>query len=401
MRERAIHLRSVLARPPTEIFLWSRGAVWLGAISALVWFTPKPPPLQARWDSPSLHDLGYGLDVWARWDSAWFLRIAEHGYGGEGTAAFYPLYPGLVGGVGRVLGGHYVLAGVLVSLACCLAAFALLHRLARRRLGPEGATRAVLYVALFPMSLFLQAVYAESLYLLLVLAVFVLAERGSFLGAATAAGLALLTRPAAVALAPALLLYAWRADDRPRALLSLLAAPALFLLYPLVLWRQADDPWAFLHAERLWHRELSPAGPFGGIWDGLTAGWAGIRQLVSGSAEHVYRPLAGVEPLHAAAVNLEGLAYLAVFAWLAWLAWRRLGAPYGLFAAASLAIPLSTPSSRFPLLSLPRFGLVVFPLFLALAIVGARPRAHAAIVGASALFLGIAVVRWTLWQWVS
>ncbi|HEY6017287.1 MAG TPA: hypothetical protein VIU16_10910, partial [Gaiellaceae bacterium] len=74
---------------------------------------------------------------------------------------------------------------------------------------------------------------------------------------------------------------------------------------------------------------------------------------------------------------------------------------YGIFAAASLAIPLSVPSSRFPLLSLPRFGLVVFPFFLALALVGARPRAHAAIVGVSALFLGIVVVQWTLWQWVS
>ena len=36
------------------------------------------------------------------------------------------------------------------------------------------------------------------------------------------------------------------------------------------------------------------------------------------------------------------------------VAWRRFGAPYGLFAMLSLALPLSYPSSRWPLLSLPR-----------------------------------------------
>ncbi len=61
----------------------------------------------------------------------------------------------------------------------------------------------------------------------------------------------------------------------------------------------------------------------------------------------------------------------------------------------SLLLPLSVPSERWPLLSLPRFGLVVFPLFLALAALAARrPRLHTAIVAISALLLGVAVVQW-------
>jgi len=389
-------------RVPVEVYLWSRIGIWLAALFSLAWFEPKPPPLRHRWDSPFLHDLGYATDVWARWDSGWYLRIAEHGYAShEGTAAFYPLYPGLVGVLGRVLAGHYLLAGLLISLVASLVAFVLLHRLAEERIGPDAALRAVLYLAVFPMSLFLQAVYAESLFLALALAAFVLAERGRFLPAAAAAGLALLTRPVGVALLPALALLAWRSADRRRALLSLLAAPALFVLYPLLLRQQIHDPWAFARSQDLWQRHVSWAGPFGGIWDGLRAGWYGVRQLVSGSSEHVYWPIEGAQPLHAAAVNLEGLVALGVFVWLTAVAWRRLGAPYGLYAAASLAIPLSVPSGRFPLLSLPRFGLVIFPLFLALALVGERPRRHGAIVGLSALFLGVVVVQWTQWQWVS
>jgi hypothetical protein len=54
------------------------------------------------------------------------------------------------------------------------------------------------------------------------------------------------------------------------------------------------------------------------------------------------------------------------------------------------------------LLSLPRFGVVIFPVFLALAAVtAARPRLHTAVVVCSALFLGVAVVQWALWQWVA
>jgi len=369
----------------TATFLWSRAAIWLAAVFAYLWFEPKPAPLRARWDAPELHDLGYGLDVWARWDARWYVTIAEHGYGGvarETVPAFFPLYPSLVAALGRVVGGHYVVAGVAVSLAAAYGAFRLLYALAAERLGEAGARRAVLYLALFPMSLFLQAVYAESLYLLLGLAAFLLAERGRFAWAGAAAGLALLTRSAGFALLPPLVLLAW--PSRP-ALARLAVAPALFAGYPVALWLWIDDPWAWLHAqESIWHRHLSAAGPLGGIWDALTR----------------WHP-AGTSVQHALAVNLEGWAFLLLFAALTVVAWRRFGTPYGLFCALSLAIPLSVPSERWPLLSLPRFGLGVFPFFLALAALGAEPRLHDVIVGASSVLLGVAIVQWVLYQWVA
>jgi hypothetical protein len=106
--------------------------------------------------------------------------------------------------------------------------------------------------------------------------------------------------------------------------------------------------------------------------------------------------------MHAAAENVQAFAFLALFIALTVVAWRRLGAAYGVFAAVSLVIPLSYPSSRWPLLSLPRFGLVIFPLFLALAALTAdRPRLHTAVVACSSAFLGVAVVQWALWQWVA
>jgi hypothetical protein len=391
--------------PAPEIFLWTRAAIWAAALFSLFVFVPNRHPRAARWDDPSVtHDLGAVTDVWARWDSVWFLRIAEHGYDAASGAAsaFYPLYPAAVGLLGRVFFGHYVLAGILVSLLAAFGSFLLLHRIAEERLGADGARRAVLYLAVFPFALFLQAVYSESLYLLLTLAAFVLAERHRFPAAGAVAGLALLTRPTGVALLPALALLAWRERRRARALASLALAPLLFAAYPLYLWQAEGDAWAFVRAQRLWSRHLSPAGPLGGIWDGLRAGWAGIEQLASGSHTHVYwTAVQDTDPIRAATLNLEGVAYLVLFAVLTVIAWRRFGAPYGLFAALSLAIPLSVPSERWPLLSLPRFGLTIFPLFLALASLGGRPRAHTAIVAVSSLLLGVSVVQWALWQWVA
>jgi hypothetical protein len=369
--------------PALGIFLWSRAAIWLGALFALYWFEPHRHPNADRWDRPLLHDLGSFTDVWARWDSAFFLQIAEHGYD-RASAAFYPLYPALVAVLGRAFFGHYVVAGIVVSLAAAAGAFLLLQRLAEERLGVDGSRRAVLYLALFPMALFLQAVYSESLYLLLVLAAFVLAERRRFAGAGVVAGLAILTRVTGLALLPALALIAWRSRDRVRSLAGVALALPVAAVYPLVLWQQIGDAWAFVHAQERWHRHLSAAGPLGGIWDAFT-NW------VPPGADHS----------HAIAVNVEALVAVALLLALTVVAWRRFGAPYGLFAAVSIAIPLSLPSDRWPLLSMPRFGLVIFPVFLALAALGGRPRVHTAIVAVSSLFLGIAVAQWALWQWVS
>lgn len=384
-------------RDALYLYLWSRAAIWIAAIFAFFFFEPNRHPNADRWDTARLHDLGYFTDIWARWDSDFFLRIAQHGYN-DSSAAFAPLYPALVAALGRVFFGHYIVAGLVVSLLCCLGSFVLLYRLAEDRLGTDGAARSVLYLAIFPMALFLQAVYSESLFLLLSLAAFSLAERGRFAGAGVVAGLAILTRVAGLALLPALAVLAWRHRERLRALGKLALALPVAAIYPLVLWQQVDDPFAFSNAQDRWHRHLSWAGPFGGIWHGLTSTWHGLEQFVVGHGTNV----PGTNPMHAAAENVQAFAFLVLFIGLTVVAWRRLGTAYGVFAAVSLAIPLSYPSSRWPLLSLPRFGLVIFPLFLALAALTAdRPRLHTAVIACSSVFLGVAVVQWALWQWVA
>ncbi len=109
----------------------------------------------------------------------------------------------------------------------------LLRTVARERLGEEGAKRAVLYLAIQLLALYLQAAYSESLDLMLALLAFVLAERGCCGAAGVAVGLALLTRSAGLALVPPLL---WIACRRGDAIARLVPGIALFAAFPRMLW---------------------------------------------------------------------------------------------------------------------------------------------------------------------
>ncbi len=358
---------------PLRIFVWSRLALWGLAAGTVLLFDDHLNPARGRWDSPRLHELGAAFDVWARWDSDWYLRIAESGYHWpSSTPAFFPLYPATVAVAGRLLGDRFLLAGVLVSLAACAALFALLYDLVRGRLGEPVARRTVVYLALFPTSLFLGAVYGESVFLLLAVATFVLAERGRLGWASVLAGLALLTRAQGIALLPALGLFAWQAERRGRALWVLVVPLGMFSLFPLLLELSTGHALAFLDAQRVWDRSLAPLGPFGGLVQAVGEG------------------------------DVLGPALAVALVALAVVAWRSLGAAYGIYALTALAVPMAFPSERLGgLYSFPRLALAAFPCLAALAVLGRDRWLHVVAVAVLGTALVVDVVRWSLWYWVS
>ncbi len=359
--------------PALRLFLWSRVAIWLLAGVTVVVLDGSMNARRGEWDSARLHDLGAAVDVWARWDSDWFLRIAENGYSWpSSTPAFFPLYPLLVAAAGFVLGGHDVLAGVVVSTVAGAAAFALLYRLTLARLGENAARNTVLFLAVAPTSLFFGAVYSESLFLLLAVAALLLAEQGRFGPAGVTAGLAMLTRSAGVALLPALAVIAWRSPARGRALAGVAVSPVLFALYPATLAVWIGRPLAFLDAQKVvWERRLSPAGPLGGVLAAIQH-----RELLDLAA--------------AGAVVVLGV-----------IAWRRIGAAYGLYTLTSVALPLTFVSDKVPLWSMQRVVVVVFPAFMALATLVRSRWAVAATTAILGAGLCVYVVRWALWYWVA
>jgi hypothetical protein len=84
------------------------------------------------------------------------------------------------------------------------------------------------------------------------------------------------------------------------------------------------------------------------------------------------------------------------------VALRRLRPSFGVLALAGVLLPLMTPSRLQPLQSMPRFLVVLFPLFAALALlVRGRPLWTASAIAIGAALQGFFVARFTLWFWVA
>jgi hypothetical protein len=385
-------------RYPIALFAFTRGFIAVSAALAVA--VAHPNRAGNHWHYPGLVDVGWPVDIWANWDGAWYADIAAHGYRRASSTAFFPLYPYLSRGLGWVMGGHVVLAAVVISLVFCLGAFILLYRLTTQLAGDDVAARTVLYLAVFPTALFLQAAYAESLLLFLVLASFLLAERGRFEWAGVTCGLALLTRPSAFALLAALVVFAFsRGGWRQVAKVTFLSV-GLFCLYPLMLWSIHRHAWSFLAAQHHWGRAFTPLGPIIAIIESvlITLVYALVLVRPPGASPWLH----GFEYL--AFSNVVAQFFLAAFIMLLVLVYRQFGArsPYFVYSLISLALPLFSPVTGNPLLSIPRFGLVVFPFFIVLAQhAQARPRLHLAYLSASAPLLAVATVAFALYSWVS
>ena len=343
-----------------------------------------------------------------RWDSVWFLAIADDGYGDGAREAFFPLYPLLVQVAGAPLGSALV-GGALLSTALLGVALVVLHRLVALDHDRAVARNAVLVTALFPMSFFFSAVYSESLFLALSVGAVYAARRERWAWAGALGALAATTRSAGVLLlVPLAMIYLWDVGRPSLRARRPLRADALWLaLVPLglapycgFLALDGHDALAPFHAQEVWFRSF--AGPFVGAWDGLVAAWQGARQLLSGAREPVFfRPRAATRSSSRGTTSScfvwLGLALVAIAGVL-----RRLPAAYGAYVVAALALPLSYPVGPQPLMSLPRFVAVLFPLAIWLALwMTGRALRERLVLAALAAALAVYTRIFATWHWVA
>jgi Mannosyltransferase (PIG-V) len=430
--------RMVAVRDSWHALGSSRALVWIAGVGTLLTFGFGP--VRNAFNPPGVtRGFGWLGDLLAapaaRWDSAWYLVIAHYGYRPElgsytaSRTAFFPLYPlGL-----RALsstGLPPVLAGALLSTVAFGLALYGIHRLTTLELATSArpapprpqardvARLAVMVTAFAPMAFFFSAVYSESLYLALSVGLFWSARHGRWGAVGVLGALAGATRSAGVVLAlPALIIYLYgpreeRAPDFPgahwlapryrvrRDVLWLGLVPVGLGLYAAYLGLSGGDALMPFHAQGVWDRQF--AGPFLGVWDGIKAAFDGARQLLSMQRHHVYFPTAAGSPFVSAGHNLMLLAFLiaAVPAVVGVL--RMLPLAYGAYVLAALALPLSYPVAGQPLMSLPRFLLVLFPLHLAAGSwLAEHPRARRPLLGLSAALMVVFLAQFATWHWVA
>ena len=207
------------------------------------------------------------LDMWTRWDSWEYEEIARQGYWYNfamkprpyGTVACFPFYPLLIRGLGTILGGRYVIAGLVIANVSAVVGLVLLFQWATWWGDRRCAWTAVSLASAFPAGLFWSALYPQSLYFALSVASLALMLDGRVATSCLIAMAATATRFEGIALFPALLaiIVATRKDRLDRLLPWLLFVPLGLLSYMAYLYWRWGDPLLFMRVHAIFGRGLS------------------------------------------------------------------------------------------------------------------------------------------------
>jgi len=324
------------------------------------------------------HDLL--LTVWGRWDAQHYIEIASHGYRGT-NMAFFPLYPLLLAIIGKVTGSHLV-AGLIVSNVALYVGLLFFYKLVEHELRDRRvAYRAVFYISVFPTAIFFSAVYTESLFFALTVASFYYIRERKWLLAGVIGALASATRVEGILLFVPFAMEWWSAHRNGesfswRSLLGICLVPGGLLAYMAYLWVLVGDPLYFSHVQWHWNRHLAP--PWVSVLNGIhLVTHAHLQQTVAYQS-----------------IELVFTAFMLV---MLVLGFKALRPSYWIYMLLSTVVPLSTSS----LMSMPRFALVLFPIFMLLAIWGKRPAINNAVMAFSLPLLGLFTVLFADWYWIA
>ncbi|WP_405954567.1 glycosyltransferase family 39 protein [Streptomyces phaeochromogenes] len=328
----------------------------LGLVTLAVWSA-------ARDKSP--HQL-----LSARWDSLWYTRVAELGYGYEvrlpngdvhSNLAFFPLLPWLERAFAAVTPLSHADAGLLVSALASLAAAWGIFAVADHVYGRRAGICAVLLWAVLPVGIVQSMAYSESLFTALAAWSLYAVRTGRWLTAGLLASLAGLTRPVGAAVVAAVWVAAISSFVRERSVPARTGAPS---------WRRAL---AMLIAPLgaagyvLWVGRHTGKGPLGYL--DVQAGW---RNGFDGG--YAFARFVG-DKFTSFPSALAGLALVIGVGLLVWLyvicVRQRQPLPLLVYAGVVTLLALCA-SSYFG--SKPRLLLPAFPLLLPPALALARLR---------------------------
>lgn len=322
------------------------------------------------------------LNVWGRWDAVHYLDVAMQGYQGT-DMAFFPLFPALIRFVGAIVGNH-VVAGLIIANVSFFFGLLYLYKLLEHEYDRTVARRAIFYVSIFPSAVFFSAIYTESLFFMLTVASFYYMRAHRWWIAGAFGFFAAMTRVEGVLLAVPFLIEwfdEYRGDGVSswKAVKELIAGaliPLGLAVYMAYLWVLRGDPLYFSHVQIHWNRHFAPP-------------WVSVIGAFSKIAH-------ATQSLTIANQTLE-LVFTALMVGVLIAGWRSLRPSYIAYMALSVLIPMSTSS----LMSMPRFALVLFPMFAILARWGERPAVNNFIIAFSLPLLGLFTVLFADWYWVA
>lgn len=318
-------------------------------------------------------------EMWNRWDAVHYRLLAQSGYSATGeerfSLVFFPLYPWLVR-LAAVVCRDYLAAAFLVSGIASIAAGLLLQRLTRLDDSPATARHAVWFLFIFPTSYFLHIGYTESLFLALVIGSVLAARTDRWAAAGLLGACACLTRVNGLILVPVLAVEAWQQYRARRQIdwrwLWIGATGLGFVVYLCLNYKVTGDFFTFSKImEERWYKKFTPP------WTGIKDVWLRVPgvNLAEGFHEFFYIALGFVATV--------------------WC-WFKLRPSYATWMTCNWLLITSTAF----VLSVPRYTLTFFPLFILFARLATKhPLVGMMLTVWSLLFLALFVSKFVHGTW--
>lgn len=338
------------------------------------------------------------FENFSKWDSGWYIKIAEGGYNLKATA-FFPLYPMSIRLV-SFFTNDPLISGIIISNVCFFFLIYFFMKLVRLDFTLKESCKITLLLIFFPTSYYFSALYTESLYMLFFI-LFLYYLRIEKWGIAALFGmLAGGTRNTGVLLAiPFAIEYLSKhyrthnglfLNKQFWGILKGAFIPVIAFLYMGFLWLKFGDPFAFSGVQKEFGRG------FMAPWDTLINGYQyhslSFKKLLSG--KFIYLDLYHIIELYFVTLLLVTTI----------LSFRKIRFSYWIIIFYSILIPLTAPAYenvKDYFVSLSRYALVIVPLYFGLYEVFKRRFLFISLLTSFIALLILLVYFWSKSLWVA
>jgi len=315
------------------------------------------------------------LYPWANFDGIHYLMIASQGY--SNNLGFMPLFPIALNLVANLFGGGetfsivYFLTGFFLANIFFLISLFIFFKLLRLDYSKSKTLQTIIFLVIFPTSFFFGAIYSESMFLLLTLLSFYFARKGQWFFAGIVGFFLPITRIVGIFILPALIVEFFQQEnilkkwkklayiERIKIIkksIPIFFIPLSIVFYSIYNYLQKGDYLYFLHAH-------------GNVGNSRTVdGLVFIPQTVY----RYFKILISVPTVQAEWwVSLLEITVFLLVIWLLILAFKyKVRLSYLVFAALCFLLPVSSGTFS----GLPRYALILFPIFIAITLATNKTR---------------------------
>lgn len=299
------------------------------------------------------------VNTWANFDGVHYLNIALNGY--TDNLRFFPLYPLLIKSMLFLFGqSSYVAAyiiGFIINHLFLLFGLLILYKLLRLFYNEKISFSTVILLLIFPFSFFFTSIYTESLFLLLTVSTLYLAQKQKWFLTSLVAMLLPITRPIGLIIIPTLITEFFiqyklnKTKFKKQRLLFLLLLPLGYFFYMIFNYIKTGRFLYFIESQ-------------GSLFNGRSVD----SIILFPQTLYRYLKILFSVPIHNhdwQIALIEVISFFFAVVMLYILHKKKVRITYLVFSFFGVLIPASTGTFS----GLPRYLIVLFPLFLGLALI--------------------------------